>query len=384
MTLRFRGVIFYTQKMEGNRMKAGELFAGYGGLALATELVFNAETAWVCEWEEAPSKVLSHRFPGVPNHKDVSTVDWVQVEPVNIISGGSPCQDLSAAGAKRGMVEGTRSNLWVSMREAISVIRPELVVWENVRGAFSARAFSEMERTVGCMGAGNGGATEPVLRALGRLLGDLSSLGYDAQWRVVRASDIGAPHRRERVFVLGHRRDSYTYDERRLTGRFESSQENAVDVEYADVGERFGGGGEVFNDKKLMPTPNTFDSLDWREGEARLRALMRGDGRRHPSARTGNLREEIHYNFREFEPAIRHWERVCGRSAPPAAVPSRSGRPQLNPRFSEWLMGLPDGWVTDPVLGLSRVEVLRMLGNGVVPWQAVFALSGLWGNLVRV
>ena len=122
------------------------------------------------------------------------------------------CQDISAAGARKGMTEGTRSNLWVAMREAIAEQKPDLVVWENVRGAFSAKATSNMEPCPGCMGGTLDG--EPVLRALGRVLGDLSTLGYDAQWRTIRVSDIGGAHQRARVFVLAHRRDSYTFRER--------------------------------------------------------------------------------------------------------------------------------------------------------------------------
>lgn len=72
-------------------MKAGELFAGYGGLALAVEQAFGAETAWVCEYDEAPAKILAHRFPHAPNHRDVTAVNWGELEPVQIISGGSPC-----------------------------------------------------------------------------------------------------------------------------------------------------------------------------------------------------------------------------------------------------------------------------------------------------
>lgn len=187
--------------MTARQLIAGELFAGYGGLALAVSDVFHARTAWVAEFEAAPSRVLAERFPHAPNLGDVTAVDWSTVEPVDIIAGGSPCQDVSAAGRRRGMVEGTRSNLWVAMREAVAVIRPEWVVWENVRGALSARAYSNVEHESGLLGGGGNG---PYLRAMGRVLGDLASLGYDAKWRTVRASDVGAPHQRARVFVLAH------------------------------------------------------------------------------------------------------------------------------------------------------------------------------------
>lgn len=191
--------------------KAGELFAGYGGLALAVSSVFGAETNWLCEVDKYASQVLNHRFPDVPNLGDVTAIDWGSVEPVepvDIIAGGSPCQDVSVAGGRAGMSEGTRSNLWVAMRDAVSVIKPSFVVWENVRGALSAKADSNMESCPGCVGD-TGRSGKPFLRALGRVLGDLATLGYDAQWRVVSAAQVGAPHRRERVFVLAHRRDRY-------------------------------------------------------------------------------------------------------------------------------------------------------------------------------
>lgn len=184
-------------------LTAGELFAGYGGLAMSVEEVFDAETRWVAEFDAAPSKILAQRFPGVPNLHDVTTVDWAKVEPVDIISGGSPCQDVSSAGKRAGMTEGTRSNLWVAMRQAIETIQPQYVIWENVAGAYSAAATSEMESLEGRMGNGTDG---PVLRALGRVLGDLAALGFDAEWRGIRASDVGAPHGRARVFVLAERR----------------------------------------------------------------------------------------------------------------------------------------------------------------------------------
>ena len=190
------------------KLRAGSLFSGYGGLSLAVEQVFDAEIAWHCEFEDAPSKVLEHHWPGVPNLGDITKVDWSTVPKVDIVDGGSPCQVLSVAGRRAGMTEGTRSNLWVNMREAIAVLEPKYVVWENVRGAYSASAVSEadreMEHDQGLLGDGSGG---PALRALGRVLGDLHDLGFDAEWRGVRASDVGAPHGRFRVFVLATRRE---------------------------------------------------------------------------------------------------------------------------------------------------------------------------------
>lgn len=118
-----------------------DLCSGYGGISLALEAAFGAETVAVADIDPGACRVLEHRFPDAPNLGDISAVDWSQwADRVDIISGGTPCQDLSHAGRRAGMTEGTRSNLWVQMREAIAVIRPALVVWENVRGAYSAEA----------------------------------------------------------------------------------------------------------------------------------------------------------------------------------------------------------------------------------------------------
>lgn len=183
-------------------LKIGSLFSGYGGLDLAVTAVTGAEVVWHCEWEAAPSAILEKNFPGVPNFHDVSKVDWANVEPVDILTGGFPCQDLSLAGKRAGMKEGTRSGLWSEFYKAITIIKPRLVVIENVRGLLSATAHSDLEQCAWCVGeAGDG---EPALRALGAVLGDLADIGYDAKWHGVRAADAGAPHNRFRVFIVAY------------------------------------------------------------------------------------------------------------------------------------------------------------------------------------
>ena len=112
------------------------LFSGYGGLDLGFEMVCpDAETVYVSDIEEGPCRVLAARFPDAVNLGDITQIDWKTVEPVDVILGGSPCQDLSMAGRRAGMKPGTRSGLWESMAQAIKTMRPDLVVWENVRGA---------------------------------------------------------------------------------------------------------------------------------------------------------------------------------------------------------------------------------------------------------
>jgi len=180
-------------------MKIGSLFSGYGGLDLAVTAVTGAEVAWHCEWDAAPSKILEKHFPNVPNYRDVSLVDFSQVEQVDILTGGFPCQDLSLAGKRAGLKEGTRSGLWSEFHRAIETIKPRLVVIENVRGLLSASANSDLEQCPWCMADESG---EPNLRALGAVLGDLADIGYDAKWTGIRAADAGAPHNRFRVFIV--------------------------------------------------------------------------------------------------------------------------------------------------------------------------------------
>lgn len=186
-------------------MRIGSLFSGYGGLDLAVAKVLNAEVAWHCEWDDAPSKILEKHFPGVPNYRDVSKVDFSQVEQVDILTGGFPCQDLSLAGKRAGLQDGTRSGLWSEFARAIEQIRPKLVVIENVRGLLSANANNGMEYSEEDLAVLNG---RSPIRAMGAVVGDLADLGYDCKWTGVRAADAGAPHNRFRVFIIAYPADS--------------------------------------------------------------------------------------------------------------------------------------------------------------------------------
>ena len=238
----------------------GSLFSGYGGLDRAAAPVFGARTAWVSDIDKGACKVLAHRYPAAPNLGDITTIDWATVPRVDIITGGSPCQDLSHAGRRAGMTEGTRSNLWVAMREAIAIIRPAFVVWENVQGALSADAASELEHCPGCMGSA--GDRGPVLRALGRVLGDLADLGFDAEWVGLRAADVGACHGRFRVFVLAYAHGA------RLQGL--ADQTGAAPAERH--GHPVAGAGRP--DLTLLPTPRCADGMkgDLRTDSAALAA----------------------------------------------------------------------------------------------------------------
>lgn len=174
----------------------GSLFSGYGGLDLAVEQMFDADIRWHSELNPSASKVLEAHWPTVPNLGDITLIDWEQVEPVDILCGGFPCQDISSAGKQAGIVEGNRSGLWFRYADAIRVLRPRLVLVENVSALI-----------------GGGG--------IGVVLGSLAALGFDARWRSVRASDVGCCHRRERVFLVAWAADAALagLEGRRLLGR---------------------------------------------------------------------------------------------------------------------------------------------------------------------
>jgi DNA (cytosine-5)-methyltransferase 1 len=202
-------------------LRSGSLFSGVAGLDLAVEQVFGARPAWFCDNDPAATRVLAHRFPDVANLGDITTVDWADVAPVDLVTGGSPCQDVSAAGKRAGMYPGTRSGLWAHMTDAIQQLRPRYVVFENVRGLGSACAENEMGPCPGCLD--KRGPHRPFLRALGRVLGDLADLRYDAVWCGLPASGVGAPHERFRFFVLAL--DTVAHTARRTARRVDPISE---------------------------------------------------------------------------------------------------------------------------------------------------------------
>jgi DNA (cytosine-5)-methyltransferase 1 len=397
----------------------GSLFSGYGGLDMGVQLALGpARTAWVSDIVETDEKgvvvgnapaILAQRYSDAPNLGDVTAVDWTSVEPVDVIAGGSPCQDLSLAGQRAGMRPGTRSGLWESMVHAIDTIRPRLVVWENVGGALSAGAYSAMESREGHLGVPADG---PALRALGRVLGDLASLGYDAQWTSLRAADVGAPHARRRIFVA-----AYPSGEGRggpwRTAAGEATGGRASAVDRGRGGEpltllptptagRYGSNQSpsegaavrygLDSIDKLLPTPTVGDrggeharggagfGMPLGEAVRLLPTPQVADVEGGHKRRSGARSDELLLNgiasedrFGEYAPAIECWERVCGRPAPEPTEPGAHGSPRLSPRFVEWMMGLPDGWVTG--VGITRPQQLRALGNGVVPQQAAPAIQ---------
>jgi DNA (cytosine-5)-methyltransferase 1 len=156
----------------GADMRVGSLFTGYGGLDLAV----GGDLEWYAEIEPAACKVLAHHYPGVPNLGDITQIDWATVPKVDVITGGYPCQPFSSAGHRKGAND--ERHLWPYVRDAIRTLGPSYAILENVRGHLSL--------------------------GFGDVLADLAEIGFNAEWTVVAAADIGAPHKRERLFIVAH------------------------------------------------------------------------------------------------------------------------------------------------------------------------------------
>lgn len=160
-------------------MRIGSLFSGIGGLELGLERAGLGPVVWQVEREAFPRSILAKHWPNVDRSvTDVCEANASNLAPVDLICGGFPCQDISSAGKRAGIVAGKRSGLWREYARIVRVLRPRFVFVENVAAL--------------------------LVRGLDRVLGDLAGLGYDAEWGVFRASDVGAPHRRARLFILAH------------------------------------------------------------------------------------------------------------------------------------------------------------------------------------
>ena len=375
--------------------RIGELFAGYGGRGMAVQQVYGGDLAWYSEFDEAPSRIMAHHHPDVPNYGDVTQIDWDEIPRVDILTGGFPCQDVSVAGRRAGMTDGTRSGLWSHMAHAIDELRPPLVVIENVGGLFSAEATRVMESHPLCLGDGGSGVDTVLLRAVDAVLSTLSELGYDAEWTALRAADVGAPHGRLRVFITAHPSGGGSGGRTALplAGREGEPHLASLGADHrpdapggppaltllptpaaARAGrQRSASAGAAIRPTldlthRLLPTPVVTDSFG-----ARNETSSRQPDSQHHSGRTlGDVAWLDAWG--EYGPAIASWEHVLGRPAPNPTEPGKT-RPRLSSRFVEWLMGLDDGHVTG--VGLTRAQELKALGNGVVPQQGAAALRHL-------
>jgi DNA (cytosine-5)-methyltransferase 1 len=302
-------------------LRIGSLCTGYGGLDIAALAVFGGTLTWCADNDKHVSTILAARYPDVPNLGDVTTLEWAEVPTVDVLCAGFPCQDISFSGRGAGIEKGVKSGIWKNIVTSIRELRPTVVVVENVAAIRS--------------------------RGLGRVLGDLAKVRYDAIWTSLRASDVGAAHRRERVFILAYRQGKEADDvlaaahargerwQRRTASRQAQSRRPS---------------GRLVRPGDLAVAGTVDQPQDGRGGVSSVGEIAWG----------------------RYEAAIRRWEAVTGRAAPYPVERGTRGQPRLAAKFSEWLMGLPRGFVTD--LGLPYGAQHRALGNGVVPQQAVVAL----------
>jgi DNA (cytosine-5)-methyltransferase 1 len=282
-------------------LKIGSLCTGYGGLDMAVESYFNAETVWTSDYDKYASIVIEQRL-NKPNLGNIKEIKWDEIEPIDILTAGYPCQPFSHAGHRKG-VEDVR-HIWPFIKEGISILRPRIIILENVRGHLSL--------------------------GLKEVLQDLAEIGYDAKWQTVRASDVGAPHRRERIFIVATPQCTDT----------DCIGCSLVSNDCRKVGNQ-GQSQSVISELVEKIVINSSD-----QHESSISGLSGMD--RKLTSRLG-----MHLQ----------------------AVPNPLDQDKLNAKFVEYMMGLPEGWVTD--LDISRAQQLKILGNGVVPQQAYYALQQL-------
>jgi DNA (cytosine-5)-methyltransferase 1 len=295
-------------------MKVGAMCAGYGGLELGLSLAgLEVELTWYAEIDKHAAQVMAHHHPDVPNLGDLTEI--TDPPRVDVVTAGFPCQPVSTAGKRKGV----NDERWL-IEDVCRVARETGAQWlllENVSGIFTAN---------------RGEAFLRVLEAL-------AQNGFAAEWTSVRASDVGAPHGRLRWFCLAY--------------ADQSSGEARGDTRHD---------GKRLRQEPMGPASPAADADLPGRGE------QRGTVAVQPSCPTAEHAGHHVSRFGPYADAIARWEPIVGRPAPDPTDDKR----RLNPRFVEWMMGLPDGWVTDA--GVTRSQALKILGNGVVPQQAALAL----------
>lgn len=166
-------------------MKVLDLFSGIGGFSLGLERAGFSTVAF-CEIEDYPCSVLARNWPSIPIYNDVAdlTVEKLNEDgiAVDVICGGFPCQDISLAGDQQGIGEKTRSGLWSECARLLREVRPRYAIFENVTNLLAG---------------GNGGWFK-------RILWDIHKVGYDAEWHCIPASQLGANHHRDRVWIIAY------------------------------------------------------------------------------------------------------------------------------------------------------------------------------------
>lgn len=311
------------------RLTVGSLFSGCGGLDLGIERA-GFDIKWMSESDKFCRKVLQNRWPNVPIFDDSSKIDGALM--TDVLIGGFPCQPVSLAGMKNGLDDPRW--LWPIYESAIRKVRPAYVIVENVPGLF--------------------------VRGFGDVLGALALQGYDAEWFSLQSSDIGAPHRRKRIFILAtnsrlkrHRQErGETLRKQEEVGRQKinnfidgSGESQLSTASLADaISGRFKKRQQGWKLQLIEPFSETPTNTD---SQYEYRSMVGWQGRREKFADG---------YFGPYEEAVRRWERLFGQPPNP-----RDEKGRLNASFVEWMLGFPEDWTE----GLSRTQRMKMLGNSV-------------------
>ena len=293
-------------------MNVGSLFAGIGGFDLGFERA-GMRVAWQVEQDAYCRAVLARHFPYAARFEDVREVGIDTLDPVDLICGGFPCQDLSSAGRGAG-IDGARSGLWAEYARIIRELRPRYVVVENVPALLT--------------GKGKRWDRGPI----GRVLGDLAEARYDAEWACLSAREFGAPHLRKRVWIVAYpARDAQAW----------AATQSGSEWERVGPGGVASGAGKVADADRSRCSQGLFLGTRQDERAGSSDAFGRGSGSVLADAQ-GAGRE------------ARSTDRL-GEGQPPEG----SSRP------SWWSAEPPVGRVADGVP--HRVDRLAALGNALVP-----------------
>jgi DNA (cytosine-5)-methyltransferase 1 len=333
-------------------LNAISVCSGIGGLDLAVERVFGARPVAYVEREAYAQAVLLERMEeealgAAPIHFDVRGFDGTRYRGlVDLVFGGIPCQPHSVAGKQRRGAD--ERDLIDEFLRVVGEVGPRLVFVENVRGFV----------------AGDG---------LGRILGGLADLGFDAEWLCLRAEDVGAPHRRERVFVLAYSQHAgqlicrEAYHHYRRDAQWDDPDGCDPNVAYSigSTPERRGKPGELRGEEAR--TSSEGDQREWRGASAYASGQDLGNAHRP----------------RQDERQPKPVTRAFPAPWPPGPSGDWSGvREDLYPALESALCGVADGLPSELELATRhRVDRLRCLGNAVVPAQAEAALRHLLGRL---